>query len=71
MASPMAVYASLSIISLGALAGMGVAVGSGVGMMMMHMEEQAAAAGGEAPKVAVKVAAHSVNEKARGFAASA
>jgi flagellar basal body-associated protein FliL len=39
MANPTAVYASLSIISLGSLVGMAVAVGSGVSMMVMKMDE--------------------------------
>jgi len=48
-------YASLSILSLCALAGTGVAIGSGVGMMSM--------AALEAEKKQTNVAAHSVKEK--------
>ena len=58
-------YVSLSIISLVALTGAGVAVGSGVGMMAMQMDAEAAKA---AP---AKVAAHSPKEITRGFAAKA
>ena len=40
MPSPQNVYTALSIISLGGLIGMGVAVGSGVSMMAMAMAEE-------------------------------
>ena len=40
MPSTQSVYAALSIISLGGLIGMGVAVGSGVSMMSMAMLEE-------------------------------
>lgn len=62
MPSPQNVYTALSIISLGGLIGMGVAVGSGVSMMAMAMAEEEQ-----------KMVAPSVVEKpstARGFAAS-
>ena len=55
MSSSTAMYASLSILSLCALAGTGVAIGSGVGMMSM--------AALEAEKKQTNVAAHSVKEK--------
>ena len=75
MSSSTAMYASLSILSLCALAGTGVAIGSGVGMMSMELLAL------EAEKKQT-VAAHSVKEKswveskqvsgssARGFAAA-
>lgn len=62
MPSPQNVYTALSLISLGGLVGMGVAVGSGVSMMAMAMAEEEA-----------KMVAPSVVEKptaSRGFAAS-
>jgi hypothetical protein len=55
MSSSTAMYASLSILSLCALTGTGVAIGSGVGMMSM--------AALEAEKKQTNVAAHSVKEK--------
>ena len=77
MSSSTAMYASLSILSLCALAGTGVAIGSGVGMMSMELLAL------EAEKKQTNgVAAHSVEEKswveskqvsgssARGFAAA-
>ncbi|CAL6299253.1 unnamed protein product [Bathycoccus prasinos] len=75
MSSSTAMYASLSILSLCALAGTGVAIGSGVGMMSMELLAL------EAEKKQT-VAAHSVKEQswveskqvsgssARGFAAA-
>ena len=62
MPSTQNVYTALSLISLGGLVGMGVAVGSGVSMMAMAMAEEEA-----------KMVAPSVVEKpsaSRGFAAS-
>lgn len=62
MPSPQNVYTALSLISLGGLVGMGVAVGSGVSMMAMAMAEEEA-----------KMVAPSVVEKPSaswGFAAS-
>ena len=62
MPSPQNVYTALSLIALGGLVGMGVAVGSGVSMMAMAMAEEEA-----------KMVAPSVVEKpsaSRGFAAS-
>ncbi len=57
MSSSTAMYASLSILSLCALAGTGVAIGSGVGMMSMELLAL------EAEKKQTNVAAHSVKEK--------
>ena len=56
MSSSTAMYASLSILSLCALAGTGVAIGSGVGMMSMELLAL------EAEKKQT-VAAHSVKEQ--------
>ena len=66
MASTQAIYTSLSIISLTALVGMGVAVGSGVSMMAMAMDEEEQ----KAKMVASSVVEQSFRPAARGFAAS-
>jgi len=66
MSSVTAVYTSLSLISLCALVGAGVAVGSGVGMMAMQMEEieQKGKVAAASPKET------SFRPTTRGFAAS-
>ena len=68
MSSSMAVYSSLSLLGLCALAGAGVGIGSGVAMMSMGMMEE------EAKKQAsTSVAASPIERRpvSGGFAASA
>jgi|TARA_B100001540_G_scaffold270523_1_gene253776 hypothetical protein len=66
MPSPQSVYTSLSIISLGGLIGMGVAVGSGVSMMSMAMIEEEQ----KNKMVASSVVEQSFRPMTQGFAAS-
>ena len=66
MPSPPSVYTSLSIISLGGLIGMGVAVGSGVSMMSMAMIEEEQ----KNKMVASSVVEQSFRPMTQGFAAS-
>lgn len=66
MPSTQSVYAALSIISLGGLIGMGVAVGSGVSMMSMAMIEEEQ----KNKMVASSVVEQSFRPMTQGFAAS-
>ncbi len=66
MPSPQSVYTSLSIISLGGLIGMGVAVGSGVSMMSVAMIEEEQ----KNKMVASSVVEQSFRPMTQGFAAS-
>eukprot|EP00238_Polyblepharides_amylifera_P000605 CAMPEP_0196570242 /NCGR_PEP_ID=MMETSP1081-20130531/76_1 /TAXON_ID=36882 /ORGANISM="Pyramimonas amylifera, Strain CCMP720" /LENGTH=75 /DNA_ID=CAMNT_0041886549 /DNA_START=82 /DNA_END=309 /DNA_ORIENTATION=+ len=73
--SSQAIYLSMSILSLCGLTGMGVAVGSGVGLMAMELEKEEARLN-QAPSSASPTAASPLEKSVfqsafRGFASSA
>ncbi|WZN59342.1 hypothetical protein HKI87_01g08680 [Chloropicon roscoffensis] len=72
MSANLAVYTSLSLLGLVALAGAGVGVGSGVAMMTMQMmeAEEQAKAGVKPTAAASPVEEVKVNARAMSFAAS-
>merc|ERR1712118_103626 len=72
MSANLAMYTSLSLLGLCALAGAGVGVGSGVAMMTMQMmeAEEQAKAGAKPTAAASPVERVKVNARAMSFAAS-